>query len=441
MEFPNFFIGPMSKNIVDSIIDFSERNNVKIGLIPSRRQVENIGGYVNGWVTNEFCEYVRSRSNNILLVRDHAGPSQGQTDDDGLDSFKDDCKVFDCVHVDVWKKYKNYEEGLRKTIEFIKIGYSINPELTYEVGTEEAIRRFDPNEIRMLIEDLKENLSPEIFSKIKYVVVQSGTGLLMNTNIGKYDENRLSEMVSVVREFGLISKEHNGDYISKESIGSKFKKGLDCINIAPEFGQIETGVVLDKILKNGRSDLFDLFFKICLDSKKWVKWVPMDFVPESNKTELINICGHYVFSDPKFKEIKDSFPGIDEDIKMAISEKLFSLLEVKETSNLSRIRKYFYTFSKKDIKGLSEMFSDSVTLQDWEIKSIGKSDVVASNQKIFNSVESIDVRIVSIYKMEACEEYSCEIMITVNGTEIINVIDLIGFDNLGMINKIKAFKI
>ena len=42
----------------------------------------------------------------------------------------------------------------------------------------------------------------------------------MNTNIGKYDGNRLSEMVSVVEEFGLISKEHNGDYINNEVIES-----------------------------------------------------------------------------------------------------------------------------------------------------------------------------------------------------------------------------
>lgn len=441
MEFPNFFIGPMSKNIVDTIIDFSERNNLKIGLIPSRRQVENTGGYVNGWKTDKFCEYVRSRSKNIVLVRDHAGPSQGQTDDDGIDSFRSDCGIFDCIHVDVWKKHQNYEDGLKKTIEFIELGYSINPDLTYEVGTEEAIRKFTDIELRRLLHDLRENLTPDIFSKIKYAVVQSGTGLLMNTNIGKYDGNRLSEMVSAVEEFGLISKEHNGDYINNEVIESKFQKGLDCINIAPEFGQIETKVILDKILTSGRDDLFDLFFRACLDSKKWVKWVSPDFIPESNKLELINICGHYVFSSQELKAIKDNFPGIDEEIKSAIADKLFSLLSVKEETNLSGLRKYFYLFSKKDINRLSEMFSDSVTLQDWEIKEIGKPHVVAANQKIFDSVESIDARIVSIYKMKDKEEYSCEIMITVNGNDIINVIDLIGFDDSGLINRIKAFKI
>ena len=35
-----FFIGPMSKNIVDSIIEFQTESKNKIGLIPSRRQVD-----------------------------------------------------------------------------------------------------------------------------------------------------------------------------------------------------------------------------------------------------------------------------------------------------------------------------------------------------------------------------------------------------------------
>ena len=74
---PKIFIGPMSKNIVDAIIDYSNDNNVHIGLIPSRRQIEFDGGYVNNWTTQEFCDYVKSKTNNILLVRDHSGPLQG----------------------------------------------------------------------------------------------------------------------------------------------------------------------------------------------------------------------------------------------------------------------------------------------------------------------------------------------------------------------------
>ena len=61
--------------------------------------------------------------------------------------------------------------------------------------------------------------------------------------------------------------------------------------------------------------LFNKFFKTCLDSKKWVKWVSKDFKPEENKERLINICGHYVFSYPEFQDIKKELPNVDRKIR------------------------------------------------------------------------------------------------------------------------------
>ena len=52
------FIGPMSKNIVDAILQFEEETEESIGFIPSRRQVELDGGYVNNWTTEQFRKYV-----------------------------------------------------------------------------------------------------------------------------------------------------------------------------------------------------------------------------------------------------------------------------------------------------------------------------------------------------------------------------------------------
>ena len=76
-----YFIGPMTKNVVDAILEFSEETENVIGFIPSRRQVEYDGGYVNNWTTKEFSEYVNGR---LPIKRDHSGPGQGYTDDDGF---------------------------------------------------------------------------------------------------------------------------------------------------------------------------------------------------------------------------------------------------------------------------------------------------------------------------------------------------------------------
>ena len=61
--------GPMSKNIVDVIIEYSNKTETPVTFIPSRRQIEWNGGYVNNWTTKDFSEYVKSKAN-ILLYKE-----------------------------------------------------------------------------------------------------------------------------------------------------------------------------------------------------------------------------------------------------------------------------------------------------------------------------------------------------------------------------------
>jgi hypothetical protein len=325
MKEPTLFIGPMSKNIVDAIINYCNNSteDLSIGMIPSRRQVENTGGYVNNWTTEEFCNYVKSKTNKVLLVRDHGGAMQGYSEDDGLDSFVEDCKHFDIIHVDVWKAFPDYKDGLQATINLINLGIKENPNVLYEVGTEESIRPFTTEELDNLLTDLKRELSEEAFSKIKYAVIQSGTALEGNTNIGSFNQDRLIDMCSVVKKHGLISKEHNGDYLDNTLLRTKFDNGLKSINVAPEFGQIETKVLYQLMDDTTK----ERFYDICYDSNRWVKWVSDDFVPEDNKEKIINICGHYVFSNPEFLKLKGGLPvDIDNKIKLTISLRISQIL-------------------------------------------------------------------------------------------------------------------
>ena len=312
MIYPKYYIGPMSQNIVDSIIEFCNETNNKIGLIPSRRQVEWDGGYVNKWTTQTFSKY----ANKLFLVRDHSGPRQGYIDDDGYISLKEDCKYLNMIHIDPWKQYPKYEDGLKWTIDMIQFCYTENPNIEFEVGTEEAIRRFEPEELNMLLNDLHVRLEEKIFAQIKYAVIQSGTSLKETTNTGEYDRDRLTSMIQVVKNHNLLSKEHNGDYIPVGLIKEKMNLGLDAINIAPEFGLIETL----SYIKEGID--IDKFWKICYDSKRWEKWVNSDFDPYTQKLDLIKICGHYVLSTPEFLKIK---PNINPQIKINIKEKLHEL--------------------------------------------------------------------------------------------------------------------
>ena len=313
MEQIKYFIGPMTKNVTDAILEFSEETDNLIGFIPSRRQVEWDGGYVNNWTTQQFAEYVDGR---LPIKRDHSGPGQGYTDDDGFKSLKEDCKYLDYIHIDPWKKYPNYEDGLEWTLKMIEFCYELNPNIQYEIGTEQAIREFNVDELDTLVSDINKRLPFQIFKKITHLVIQSGTSLKGNVNTGEYNSERLEGMVEVASKWGLISKEHNGDYIPIELIKEKMSAGLDSINIAPEFGLIETISYIESNID------IDKFWKICYDSNRWVKWVDDSFDPINQKEDLIKICGHYVLSHPDFISIK---PNIDDVIKQNVKKKLYEL--------------------------------------------------------------------------------------------------------------------
>jgi hypothetical protein len=319
-----YFIGPVSKNIVDAVIDYNNEYNSNIVFIPSRRQIENTGGYVNNWTTEEFCYYVRNKSlNSTLIERDHGGPGQGYLDDNGYESLKFDCHNMDIIHIDPWKKYPDYKDGLKWTIDMLEFCYKENPAIQFEIGTEEAIRYFSVKEMDIFLKDITRLINILILKQIKYVVVQCGTKLEETKNIGCFSSERLRDMLSIVEKYGFEAKEHNGDWVSIEIIQQKEMIGLKNINIAPEFGEIETSVILES-MKSNNTD-FQTFYSICYESKRWVKWVDPSFNPDQNKEKLIRICGHYVFSEDRFIKLKEKYSECDSKIQKAIKNKLHML--------------------------------------------------------------------------------------------------------------------
>ena len=318
-------IGVVSKNIVDAAINFANREDVRMFFIPSRRQVEYSGGYVNYWTTKTFSEYVLSRTNNIHIKRDHGGPGQGLYDDDGMTSFTYDAQYFHAIHIDPWKKCKDIVDGARLTAEYIKYCFSKDRGVIFEIGTEQSIFEYNPSQLTYVIEYLADALSFNEFSNIKYAVIQSGTALKGNENIGSYNPDRLKQFIQVCRRYNFQSKEHNGDYLPIEVIHSKFSAGLDAINIAPEFGQLETKIYIDELDKLGK---FEEFYQLCYKSGRWTKWVEPNFDPHKNKRELVNICGHYVFSDVNFLKLKDLMSiDIDLYVQHQLERKLYSIYE------------------------------------------------------------------------------------------------------------------
>ena len=107
--------------------------------------------------------------------------------------------------------------------------------------------------------------------------------------------------------------------------------------------------------------------------------------------------------------------------------------------NKEKVLKYFQYFSNKDIDSLSKMFSEDIRLVDWEIAETGKEEVIKANQRIFDSVETIQVKPLYFYYDDE-DSFAVEILIVVNEKEFLEVVDVIRFNEDGLIDSVKAYK-
>ncbi len=109
---------------------------------------------------------------------------------------------------------------------------------------------------------------------------------------------------------------------------------------------------------------------------------------------------------------------------------------------LDKSLEYFATFSEKDIEGLKNMFSDNVSLRDWEISVEGIDEVLKANQNIFDSVDTIVVKPIRVWDFLSQEDnvVVAELEIVVNDEVTELVTDILEFDDDEKIKSIRAYK-
>ena len=103
----------------------------------------------------------------------------------------------------------------------------------------------------------------------------------------------------------------------------------------------------------------------------------------------------------------------------------------------SMTAKYFKLWQTKNIEGLSKLFDDSILLQDWDNLLRGKEAIIKFNLDFFNSVNLIELNVVSFH----CFEHNTfsELNIIIDGVKL-TVLDKIVFNKNFLITQIRAFK-
>jgi hypothetical protein len=301
-------LGPMSVEVVNSLNYFSKKYKKKIMLICSRNQVESDklgGGYVNNFSTSGFADFVKKKKNNLLIMsRDHCGPfKRDNKNKSNLKKEVDNCKIsllddilndFKILHIDTSECGKAKYEIAHELITFSnEMAKKYKKKIFFEFGAEDhgVLTNFN-----------KFTKDAKFFSNYhnkQFIVCQTGSLVKSVFQVGQFDIESVKIMKQIAHENGLLLKEHNCDYLNLEQIQLRRQYGINAINIAPEFGVIQSNLTynISKELKLDKE--INEFKKLVLKKEKWKKW---DYNNENSLIKFFS-AGHYHFSTKIYKNL------------------------------------------------------------------------------------------------------------------------------------------
>lgn len=385
-RFTHLGIGPMSENLLRAALELAKEKEFPLILIASRNQVDSDelgGGYVCGFDQKRFVQKTSEIADEIgfdglcYFCRDHGGPWQRDKErNDRLpvdlameiakQSYLDDIvNGFHLLHIDPTKdpfcgEVVPLDLVLRRTVELISYVETERKKrgiegISYEVGTEETMGgliRADAFE--GFIRQLKAELETRGLPMPLFVVGQTGTLTRLTSNVGHYDTPTATVLSKITEKYGTGLKEHNGDYLSNAILLEHPIIGVTAMNVAPEFGLVETEALLELvqteekfIARDKQSNLRKLITDAAIRGERWRKWMVgekrtasvADIAKSEEDAALITrMCGHYTLNEPEMKEaIAVLYRNLQE---LGTDGKFYVVKKIKDS-----IDRYIYCFN------------------------------------------------------------------------------------------------
>ena len=102
-----------------------------------------------------------------------------------------------------------------------------------------------------------------------------------------------------------------------------------------------------------------------------------------------------------------------------------------------RLADYLHRYAAKDLDGIAAMFSEHITLRDWNLSVKGRDAAIAETRKNFESAATIHIEVLRV--LESANSVAGELRILVDGHIELFVVDVLDFDAEGRITAIRAF--
>jgi hypothetical protein len=293
-------IGAMSQDVIESVFSYSHKNSISMMLISSKNQIDYDKGYV--FKTAEYRKFVQKMrrkydNSNVYICRDHCGPGHNSVFD-----IKDTYRTIDCdlenkfnlIHIDFCFLKKSYSDILNESKKAIEYILHNSSKTLIEIGTDENSGAHIENTTRA--EDEMKFFTS--FCSPHFFVTQTGSLIKEMNQVGMFHEDYIKKLKNLTKKYNLSLKEHNADYLNLFEI--KKRRGLiGAVNIAPQFGVVQTQLTISKALAYGID--FSDFLEVSYRSHKWEKWLETNN-PE-NKLLCSLIAGHYNFSSYEYKTL------------------------------------------------------------------------------------------------------------------------------------------
>ncbi len=350
-KFTMLGIGPMSKPLLKATLELAKEKDFPIMLIASRNQVDSdeFGhGYVRNWDQDRFVADVVEVEKEIgfdglcYLCRDHGGPWQRDEEraaklpveeamEKCIRSYKHDMvSGFDLLHIDPTKDPEfsmgtvPFDLVIDRTVEIIDELEKFRkekglPEIGYEAGTEETNGGLTSvDAFSSFIDTLVARLNEKGIKAPEFVVGQTGTLTRLTENVGNFNRENAALLSSNAAKHGVGVKEHNGDYLSDKILLEHPVLGITAMNVAPEFGTVETRAYLElakveerTVEATKRSCVATEMAREAVKSNRWRKWMVGDtanatveaVLADAELTaQITDICGHYTYEIPCVKD-------------------------------------------------------------------------------------------------------------------------------------------
>jgi D-tagatose-1,6-bisphosphate aldolase subunit GatZ/KbaZ len=361
-------IGPVSEAVLESAMRVCRRRSFPPVFIASRNQVDSFrfgGGYLLGGIDQAgFVALIRDIQQRVgyegplYICRDHGGPWQRDAElrsklpvpeamDLARQSLAEDLRAgFNYLHIDPTKCPLPFtqKELVAWTLELVAYCEQVRGPLgigpvDYEIGAEDIQGSVtSEREFGSFLEKTIGAVEQAHLPLPTCIVGQTGTLTRLDRNVGRFDREQTARLAAVAGRFGVGLKEHNGDYLSAASCRIHPDIGVTGMNVAPEFGLVETDTLLAldaleaKLFREGWigegevSGLGGLLRELAFDGSPWEKWLTADLkkLPrgevagnEALRTLIARVCGHYVFSDERLVRARRTLFGNLDRFRMA----------------------------------------------------------------------------------------------------------------------------